>query len=59
MEVGKNVLWPSRQASWMAYFALYSSSAATDMVGCVVLMWSLTTLYDELKLGSDFRHALA
>src|SRR5690242_4095122 len=31
---GGRVLWPSRQASWMACLALYSSRAATDMAGC-------------------------
>jgi hypothetical protein len=27
-----SILWPSLHASWMAYLALYSSKAATDIV---------------------------
>jgi len=56
-----DVLWPSRQASWMAYFALYSSRAATDMV--TSLYWErrgkVSELELELEAGSEFRMALA
>ena len=54
-----DVLWPSRQASWMAYFALYSSRAATDMV--TSLYWERRGEVSELELeaGSEFRMALA
>jgi hypothetical protein len=57
-----DVLWPSRQASWMAYFALYSSKAATDMVTSLCLEWrgeEVGELELKLEVESEFRIALA
>jgi preprotein translocase subunit SecE len=36
----ENVLWPSRQASWMAYFVLASSIAARLIVGGFDELWA-------------------
>lgn len=33
--VSNDILWPSRQASWIAYLSLYSSRAATDIMRVV------------------------
>jgi hypothetical protein len=55
-----DVLWPSRQASWMAYFALYSSRAATDIMTSLCLEWRGEEVGElELEVGSEFRIALA
>ena len=57
-----SVLWPSLQASWMAYFALYSSRAATDMMDSLCLEWrgkEVGELQLELEAGSELRIALA